>query len=539
MIKTGYQYLTDFLRSELSDLKSIFFLVSLYGLLSVTSPLAVQSLVNFIGVGGSTQPMIIIALIFFLLIALKGIFLIFEKIIVEYIQRRIFIKNAYDSVDTLVNLDQEEAKKINLTERVNRFFDVIVIQKSVVTLLSIGMLTLFQGLVGSIALIIYSPYFLFVVISLILFFYVVIKIIGRNGYSTAVEVSKIKYEFVNWLFQIANNWDFINRLSTKSYLVEKTDSIINTFLTKREQHFKILLHQNISTYIFYTLISSSMILLGGFLVINGNINLGQFVAAEVIFFSAISSLIRFVNQLDSYYELTAAFDKVAQLTQLKQEVHSKNKFFLSDIEQISFSNIHIDDQQLLFLQKLSNQVFKKNEPVVLFCESDFQRDLIGQTFIAKNKSLNPFYKIDSNFYKTLDHQAFLSKTQLIKKTIIFEDTLLNNIKIAQDNLDLSELQKLFDHFDFYETSTEQVSLDLVLNPTHLSIDHLQLIKLQFIRALLANPQLFIVDSYLDNLTPEIAMYLIRKVLSFKKQIIFIVITGNKNIAKLIPKRLKF
>lgn len=539
MIKTGYQHLTDFLRSESSDLKSIFFLVSLYGLLSVTSPLAVQSLVNFIGVGGSTQPMIIIALIFFLLIALKGIFLIFEKIIVEYIQRRIFIKNAYDSVDTLVNLDQEEAKKINLTERVNRFFDVIVIQKSVVTLLSIGMLTLFQGLVGSIALTIYSPYFLFVVISLILFFYVVIKIIGRNGYSTAVEASKIKYEFVNWLFQIANNWDFINRLSTKSYLVEKTNSIINKFLTKREQHFKILLHQNISTYIFYTLISSSMILLGGFLVINGNINLGQFVAAEVIFFSAISSLIRFVNQLDSYYELTAAFDKVAQLTQLKQEVHSKNKFFLSDIEQISFSNIHTDDQQLLFLQKLSNQVFKKNEPVVLFCESDFQRDLIGQTFIAKNKSLNPFYKIDSNFYKTLDHQAFLSKTQLIKKTIIFEDTLLNNIKIAQDNLDLSELQKLFDHFDFYETSTEQVSLDLVLNPTHLSIDHLQLIKLQFIRALLANPQLFIVDSYLDNLTPEIAMYLIRKVLSFKKQIIFIVITGNKNIAKLIPKRLKF
>lgn len=282
-----------------------------------------------------------------------------------------------------------------------------------------------------------------------------------------------------------------------------------------------------------------MILLGGFLVINGNINLGQFVAAEVIFFSAISSLIRFVNQLDSYYELTAAFDKVAQLTQLKQEVHSKNKFFLSDIEQISFSNIHTDDQQLLFLQKLSNQVFKKNEPVVLFCESDLQRDLIGQTFIAKNKSLNPFYKIDSNFYKTLDHQAFLSKTQLIKKTIIFEDTLLNNIKIAQDNLDLGELQKLFDHFDFYETSTEQVSLDLVLNPTHLSIDHLQLIKLQFIRALLANPQLLIVDSYLDNLTPEIAMYLIRKVLSFKKQIIFIVITGNKNIAKLIPKRLKF
>jgi putative ABC transport system ATP-binding protein len=282
-----------------------------------------------------------------------------------------------------------------------------------------------------------------------------------------------------------------------------------------------------------------MILIGGFLVINGNINLGQFVAAEVIFFSAISSLIRFVNQLDSYYELTAAFDKVAQLTQLKQEVHSKNKFFLSDIQQISFSNIHTDDQQLLFLQKLSNQVFKKNEPVVLFCESDLQRDLIGQTFIAKNKSLNPFYKIDSNFYKTLDHQAFLSKTQLIKKTIFFEDTLLNNIKIAQDNLDLSELQKLFDHFDFYETSTEQVSLDLVLNPTHLSIDHLQLIKLQFIRALLANPQLLIVDSYLDNLTPEIAMYLIRKVLSFKKQIIFIVITGNKNIAKLIPKRLKF
>lgn len=539
MNKTGFDYLMDFLRSELKALKNIFFLLSLYGVFSIVSPLSVQSLVNYIGVGGSGQPIIIIGIVFFVLIALKGVFLIFEKIIVEYIQRRIFIKNAYDSVDALINLDLTEAKKINLTERVNRFFDVIVIQKSVVTLLSTGMLTLSQGLIGSIALIIYSPYFLFVVISLLLFFYFVIKIIGRDAYSTAVEVSKIKFEFVNWLFQISNNWEFISRLGSKFYLSDKTNLIINRFLSKRERHFKILLNQNISTYIFYTLISSAMILLGGYLVINGNINLGQFVAAEVIFFSAISSLIRFVNQLDSYYELTAAFDKVSQLTELKQKVYTKNRMRVSNIDQISFSSIDITDQKLLPFQSLSNQVFKKGDAVALYCEKQDFKNSLAEALIGKNKSINPFYMVNGNFYQTIDHQDFFSKTQLIKDSIIFEDTLLNNVKISKDNLDLDDLHKLFSQFDFYENGARQISLDDMLYPTDLILDHLQVIKFQFIRALMAKPSILIIDSYFDNLSPDVANYLISKVLTYKKQMTVCVITNNKNISKLFPKKLKF
>src|SRR5210317_20630 len=539
MIKTGFNHLVVFLRSESKDLRNIFFLVSLYGFLSITSPLAVQSLVNFIGVGGSQQPIVIIGIIFFLLITLKGTFLIFEKIIVEYIQRRVFIKNAYDSVDSLVNLNHTEAKSINLTERVNRFFDVIVIQKSVVTLLSIGMLTFFQGLIGSIALIIYSPYFVFVVFGLIVFFVVVIKVIGRNGYSTAVEVSKIKYEFVNWLFQIANNWDFVNRLGTKKYLSEKSNHIINKFLHYRQHHFRILLHQNIATYVFYSLISTLMILLGGFLVINGSINLGQFVAAEVIFFSAISSLMRFVNQLDSYYELTAAFDKVSQLTNLKPELHSKNKFTVKEIDQIGFTIFDKKDQQLDTLKALSNQIFKKNKPIALLRDDDYSRALLAQAFIGKNKSVNPFYKIQNNFYDTLDRHVFLSKIQLIRKNIIFDDTLLNNIRIVQDKLDLDKLQKLFNHFDFFTDSKNPISLDQTLDSSNLNITNLQLTKLQIIRALIAEPEILIIDSYLDGINPKTAQMLITKILTFKKDLIFIVITGSKTISNLMPTYLEF
>lgn len=539
MKKTGFDHLVDFLRSEQKALKNIFFLVSLYGVFSVVSPLSVQSLVNYIGVGGSGQPIIIIGIVFFVLIALKGIFLIFEKIVVEYIQRRIFIKNAYDSVDALLNLDQNETKQINLTERTNRFFDVIVIQKSVVTLLSTGILTLSQGLIGSIALIIYSPYFLFVVISLILFFIFVIKIIGKDGYSTAVEVSKIKFEFVNWLFQIASNCDFVSRLGSKSYLSDKTNLIINRFLSKREHHFKILLNQNISTYIFYTLISTAMILLGGYLVINGNINLGQFVAAEVIFFSAISSLIRFVNQLDSYYELTAAFDKVSQLTQLKQEVYTKNRMRISSIDQISFSSIDISDKKLLPFQGLSNQVFKKGEAVALYCKHEFFRNSLAEALVGKNKSINPFYMVNGNFYQTIDHQDFLSKTQYIKENIIFEDTLLNNINISKDNPDLDELYELFSQFDFYENGARQITLDDMLYAADLILDHLQVIKFQFIRALLAKPSVLIIDSYFDNLSPNVANFLISKLLTHKNQMTLCVVTSNKNISKLFPKKLKF
>jgi len=95
------------------------------------------------------------------------------------------------------------------------------------------------------------------------------------------------------------------------------------------------------------------------------------------------------------------------------------------------------------------------------------------------------------------------------------------------------------HFDFYEDSKSQVDLDHVLNATNLNISNFQLIKLQVIRALVANPEILIIDSFFDTLSPTHTSYLVSKIQSIKHNLIFILITGNSSVAKLFPKTLKF
>ena len=58
---------------------------------------------------------------------------------------------------------------------------------------------------------------------------------------------------------------------------------------------------------------------GGLLVMRGEINLGQFVAAEFIIFGVLSAFISFVKKLETYYDMMAAVDKIGGIEDLQKE----------------------------------------------------------------------------------------------------------------------------------------------------------------------------------------------------------------------------
>ncbi|MES2502231.1 MAG: ABC transporter transmembrane domain-containing protein, partial [Pseudomonadota bacterium] len=317
--KKPIERLFEIIDLERKDINLLVVLTFGYGLLGIATPIAVQALVNIVTMGGVLQPLFVVSFILFALLLLSGALYVFEAYVVELIQRRLFVRTSINVANNTQGIDTSVYDHANPVELMNRFFDVSTVQKSAATLLTVGLNAFLQGFIGSIILIFYSLYFGIIILIVLILLAFIIFVLGNNGTDTAIDESKSKYTTAAWLETIARNFyifKFFNGLERTKKL---TNELANTYLEKRNQHFKILLKQNIGAVILYAIVGTSMLALGGALVIQGQINLGQFVAAELIIFGVLAAFVRFISKLEYFYDMLAGLDKIGVLDDLPQE----------------------------------------------------------------------------------------------------------------------------------------------------------------------------------------------------------------------------
>ncbi len=200
-----WQRLIGMLKPEKNDLMLVIVFALGTGLLYLATPVAVQALVNTVALGGMFQPLVILALILFIFLGFAGFIYVLQTYLVELIQRRLFVSVSVDLANRLPRIRREVYEKSNPVELLNRFFDVMTIQKSGSTLLLEGLATLLQAVIGLLVLAAYHPLLLvfdLVLMGLIVF---ILVVLGRRSVTTAIEESKAKYAVVAWLQSITRN----------------------------------------------------------------------------------------------------------------------------------------------------------------------------------------------------------------------------------------------------------------------------------------------------------------------------------------------
>ncbi len=199
-------------------------------------------------------------------------------------------------------------------ELVNRFFDVINIQKSLSKMMLDGLSALLIALVGLVLLAIYHPVFILFDFALFFFAGIVIFVLSYNGLKTSIKESKKKYALVEWLEEIARSHTSFKVYATEQFIIHRVDHITDEYVKARALHFAVLARQLIGSAFFRALASAGILGLGGFLVIEQSISIGQLVAAELVILSILSSLEKLISQFDIYYDLLTAVDKVSHIT---------------------------------------------------------------------------------------------------------------------------------------------------------------------------------------------------------------------------------
>lgn len=316
---TPFQRLRVLMRLERNDLLVIVLYVILIGLLSLAVPLAAQSLVNTIAAGVMIQPLVVLTFGVLAALIFAGLLRLLKLALQEKMQQRVFARVALQLAENLPRIQHAVLNREFAPQLVNRFFDVIIIQKTMSKLLLDGPSALLQVIIGLLLMGFYSPYLLAFDIFIILFVCFVIWVLGLGGLRTSIEESKRKYKVADWLEELARCERGFKMHSVPSFPIERADNLVLSYIRARREHFRVVFRQALGSYFFQAFANAGVLAIGGWLVINRQLTLGQLVAAEIVVVGVLEGVEKIIKLLESYYDLLTGLDKIGHLTDLPVE----------------------------------------------------------------------------------------------------------------------------------------------------------------------------------------------------------------------------
>ena len=309
------------LKPDRKEIRDVYIYSIFNGLVYLVIPLGIQAIINLIQGGRVSTAWIILVILVVFGIALIGIFQIFQLRITENLEQRIFTRASFEFVYRIPKIKMEELYKHYAPELMNRFFDTLTVQKGLSKILIEFSIASLQILFGLILLSFYNSFFIIFGLILVLLVFAIFRFTARRGLETSLEESKHKYRLVHWLEEVARTSNTFRMASNSDLALNKANSHVGAYLNARESHFKVLVQQYSMLVIFRVLVATGLLAIGGYLVMDQQLNIGQFVAAEIIILMIISSVEKLVFNLETIYDVLTALEKIGQVTDLELEKH--------------------------------------------------------------------------------------------------------------------------------------------------------------------------------------------------------------------------
>ncbi|MEM9832936.1 MAG: ATP-binding cassette domain-containing protein [Bacteroidota bacterium] len=316
---TPFQRFIQLLAPERKDIFYIYIYAIAVGIISLSLPLGTQAIVGFISGGMWFNSVVLLIALVIVGILISGVLQIMQISMVEILQRRVFAKTAFEFAYRIPKINAEALFKYHTPELINRFFDILTVQKGLPKLLIDLSTALLQILFGLILLSFYHPFFVFFALLLVGILILIFYFTGGKGLDSSIIESKYKYKVAFWLEELARALSSFKVAGTTRLPMKKADHNINQYLLHRKVHFGVLIRQFSFIVMFKVLITGGVLVLGTILVIDRQITLGQFVAAELIIVQVIGAVEKIIINLDTVYDVLTAVDKLGKVTDLPLE----------------------------------------------------------------------------------------------------------------------------------------------------------------------------------------------------------------------------
>lgn len=311
--------LWDLIYIEKKEITSIYFYAILSGLVQLSVPIGVQAIIGFVLGASMVTSIYVLIFVVVLGVLMVGVMQMNQMKIIEKIQQNIFTRYAFEFAETIPRFDLKKVDNYYLPEKVNRFFDTLNVQKGLSKLLLDIPTATIQVIFGLILLSLYHPIFIVFGFLLLFILWFILSTTSKKGWSTSLEESAYKYEVVAWLEEIARVIKSFKFSQGTHLNLQKTDKNVLGYLKARTAHFNVLLVQYRTLVFFKVAITTTMLTVGTYLLLSQQLNIGAFIAAEIVILSVIAAVEKLIGSLDSVYDVITGLEKLASVTEIALE----------------------------------------------------------------------------------------------------------------------------------------------------------------------------------------------------------------------------
>lgn len=304
------------LKQDRKDLIYLYTYAALQGLINLSLPIGIQAIMSLVLAGRLSASWTILTIVVTVGVILAGVFQIMQLYIVEMLQRKMFVRSAFDFAYRIPQFRLRGLGNSYPPEVVHRFFDVVGVQKNLNKVLLDFASSAMQILFGLILLSLYHPVFIAFGLVLIIILFLIITLTSKRGLSTSIEESNSKYKLAYWLTELARSMSSFKLHGSNRLALDRTDALATEYLGHRRNHFRIVLTQLASITGLKTLVTAGLLIIGALLLINNSITIGQFVASEIVIILVLNSSEKLIASMESIYDLLTSIEKLGKVTDL-------------------------------------------------------------------------------------------------------------------------------------------------------------------------------------------------------------------------------
>ena len=511
-ILTAWQRFIGLLKLDKKDVSQVFFYAIFAGLVNLSLPLGIQAIINLLQAAQVSTSWIVLVVLVTLGVVFVGILQLMQIRIIENIQQKIFTRASFEFAYRFPKMKMSGLSGYYPPELANRFFDTINVQKGIAKVLIDFPAAILQIVFGLILLSFYHPFFIIYGALLLILIYVVFKFTAEKGLRTSIDESNHKYKVAHWLQEIARSIVSFKLSGKTSLALNKNDKLVTNYLEARESHFKILVTQFIQLIGFKVLVTAGLLIIGGALVLNQQMNIGQFVAAEIIILLVINSVEKLILGLETFYDVLTSIEKLGKIVDKDLESQDGEILDVTDTDfDIELDNISysVPDRSTPILKDISLKINAKDRILIQGDSGSGKSSLLkliagviaptnGSIYVC-DKSLT---SININSYRSNIGQTLVEETP-------FEGTLLQNITFGDTSITAKQLDWAIQNVglkDFVKQLPDGMST--MLYPEGKGVSFTISKKIMLARSIVKQPRLLMLKEPLDQFEAKEAQQIV-------------------------------
>ena len=499
-IKSSLNKFFKIIRFERKEIVAIYFYAILSGIIQLSLPLGIQTIINFsqaaAGIGNLPVSIIVLIIIVLIGILVSGILQVNQMKIVEKIEQSIFTRFSLEFAHKIPKIESSELNNNHLPELMNRFFEIINIQKGLSKILLDIPLAIIQILFGLILLSFYNSIFIILGLLLIALLFFIFKYTNNKGLAASYNESGDKYEVASWLEEIARSYKTFKISSQHNFHLIKTDNLVNNYIVSKTKHFQILKFQYWSLIVFKLLISAMMLIIGAVLLIKQQLNIGQFIAAEIVILLILSAVEKLILNLEVAYNILTGVEKLSVISDKKIEekgiapyVQNPNGTSI-EIQNLNFK---FEDSRLL-LENINVEI-SSGSKICVMGDGGSGKSILLEIIGGTLKNYDGILNINNIPLSNVSQSTYRNEIGIFyNEQDIFNGTVYDNICLGNENISPDEIMKLAEILEINEfISLLPEGLYSHLQATGKGLSTIIAKKLLLLRAMVNKPELLILD----------------------------------------------